>query len=59
MTTIVGILTFISRIHDRLWGSKPSISIYMGYFGIYGEFKFMLSSVEHEKSNNMRQPMKH
>ena len=40
MPTIVGILTFISRINDRLWRSKPSISIYFGLFGIYEQFKF-------------------
>ena len=40
MPTIVGILTFISRINYRLWSSEPSISIYLGYFCIYEEFKF-------------------
>ena len=40
MPTIVGILTFMSRINYRLWGSKPSISIYLGYFSIYDQFKF-------------------
>ena len=38
MPTIVGILTFISRINDRLWSCKSSISIYLGYFGIYEQF---------------------
>ena len=47
MTTIVGISTFISRINYNLWRSKPVISIYFGYFGIYENF--MLSLVEHEK----------
>ena len=37
MPTIVGILTFISRINYRLWHSKPPFSI---YFGIYEQFKF-------------------
>ena len=40
MPTIVGILTFMSRINYRLWSSKPSISRYLGYFGIYEPFKF-------------------
>ena len=40
MPTIVGISTFISRINYRLWHSKPSISIYLGYFGIYEQFRF-------------------
>ena len=40
MPTIVGILTFISRINYRLWSSKPEISIYFGYFSIYEHFKF-------------------
>ena len=35
MPTVVGILTFISRINYRLWRYKPSISIYFGLFGIY------------------------
>ena len=37
---MVGILTFISRINYRLWSSKPSILIYLGYFGIYEDLKF-------------------
>ena len=40
MLTIVDILTFISRINYRFWSSKPSISIYFGYFGVYEQFKF-------------------
>ena len=42
MPTIVGILTFISRINYRLWSYKPSISIsmYVGYFSIYEDLKF-------------------
>ena len=40
MPTIVGILTFISRINYRLWSSKPSISIYFGYFSIHEDLKF-------------------
>ena len=39
-TTTNGILTFTSRINYRLWSSKPLISIYLGYFGIYEQFKF-------------------
>ena len=31
MPTIVGILTFISRMNYRPWSCKPSISIYLGY----------------------------
>ena len=50
MPTIVGILTFISRINYRIWWSKPEFSIYLGYFDIYEKFKFMLSWVEHERS---------
>ena len=40
MPTIVGILTFISSIYYRLWNSKPSISINLGYFCIYEDLKF-------------------
>ena len=40
MPTIVGILTFISRINYRLWHSKPSNSMYLVYFGIYEQIKF-------------------
>ena len=43
MPTVVGILTFISRINYRLWSSKLSISIYLGYLGIYQQLNFMLS----------------
>ena len=39
MPTIVGILTFISRINYRLLSSKPSISIYLGYFRLYEQLK--------------------
>ena len=31
MPTIVGILTFMSRINYRLWGFKPLILIYLGF----------------------------
>ena len=40
MPTIVGILTFISKINYRLLSSKPLISIYLGYFSIYEQLKF-------------------
>ena len=40
MPTIVGILTFISRINDLLGLSKPENSIDFGYFNIYEYFKF-------------------
>ena len=40
MPTIVGILTFISRIKYRHWSSKLSVSIYLGYFSIYEQLKF-------------------
>ena len=40
MPTIVGILTFISRINYRLWSSKPSDSTYLGYFSSYEDLKF-------------------
>ena len=40
MPTIVGILTFISRINCSLWGSQPEFSIYLGYFSFYEQFKF-------------------
>ena len=40
MPTIVGILTFMSRINYKLLSSKPSISIYLDYFAIYEQFKF-------------------
>ena len=34
------LITFISRINYRFWISRPSISIYLGYFVIYEQFKF-------------------
>ena len=40
MPTIVGILTFISRINDRLYWFKPENSIDFGSFKIYEHFKF-------------------
>ena len=40
MSTIVGILTFISMINDRLWGFKPEIYIDYGYLSIKEQFKF-------------------
>ena len=40
MPTIVGILTFISRINDWLLWFKPEISIDFGYFSIYEQLKF-------------------
>ena len=40
MPTVVGILTFISRINYRLSLSKPEISIYLGYISIYELLKF-------------------
>ena len=39
MPTIVGILTFISRINYRLWHSKAPFSIYLGYSGLYEQSK--------------------
>ena len=36
----VGILTFISRINDWLWWSKPENSINSGYFEICEHLKF-------------------
>ena len=38
MPTTVGILTFISRINYRLWCYKPSVTIYLGYFGSYEQY---------------------
>ena len=40
MPTIVDILTFMSWINYRLWHSKPSILMYLDYYGIYMQFKF-------------------
>ena len=37
---IVGILTFISRINDWLWQSKPEILIDFGYFSSHEQFTF-------------------
>ena len=38
---VVGILTFISRINDCLWGCfTPKISIDFGYFYINEQIKF-------------------
>ena len=40
MPTIVGILTFISRINDYLLRFKPEIFIDFGYYSINEQFKF-------------------
>ena len=40
MPTLVGILTFISRINDWLLWFKPEISIDFGYFSIREQLKF-------------------
>ena len=40
MPTIVGILTFISRINDWLWCFKARNSIDSGYFDIYDQLEF-------------------
>ena len=40
MPTIVGILTFISRINDWLLWFKPEISIDFGYFSIHEQLTF-------------------
>ena len=40
MPTIVGILTFISRINDQLLWFKPEIFNDIGYFSIYEQFEF-------------------
>ena len=50
MPTTVGILTFISRINYRLWCYKPSVTIYLGYFGSYEQYTCSaeLSSAEHD-----------
>ena len=40
MPTIVGILTFMSRINYRHWQSLSEISTNFGYFSIYEKFKF-------------------
>ena len=39
MSTIVGILTFISRINDWLWLFKPEIFMDIGYFDICEQLK--------------------
>ena len=40
MPTIVGILTFISRMNYRRWQSYPEISTNFIYFSNYEQFKF-------------------
>ena len=40
MPTVVGILTFISRINDWLLGFTSEISIDFGYFSTYEQIKF-------------------
>ena len=39
-TAVVDILTFISRINDWLWLSKPETTIDFDYFNIFEYFKF-------------------
>ena len=54
MPTVVGILTFISRINDWLLWFKPAISIDFGYFSIYEQLKFHAQlSWEREKFYNL------
>ena len=43
MSTIIGILTFISRINHRLWSSKPSISTYLAILEFLSNSNFMVS----------------
>ena len=43
MATIVGILTFLSRINDLLQSIKLENSIDSGFFDIYEALDFMLS----------------
>ena len=58
MPTTVGILTFRSRINNRLWSPKCDISIYLGYFSIYEQFEFhaQLCTVEHENISIILEP---
>ena len=51
MTTIVGILTFLSRKNSILGLSEPKISQISWYFYTYEHLKSMLNWVEHEKSS--------
>ena len=44
MPTIIGILTFISRMNNTFWSFRLSISIYLGYVSIYEQFKFLCSA---------------
>ena len=49
LITVVGILTFISRINDMLWCFKPGNSINSGYTDIcvcLVQFASMLSGLE-------------
>ena len=46
MPTIVGILTFISRINYSLMEFVPVFSTDFGYFTIYEQFKFHAQSAE-------------
>ena len=50
MSTIVVILTFISRLNYYLMGFMPEFSTDFGCFSIHELLKFMLSCVEHEFS---------
>ena len=40
MTTIVGILTFMSRINYQFLRAEPEFSMNFDYFSIYGQLKF-------------------
>ena len=40
MSTLVGILTFMSRINDWLWGFKPENFTEFGCFDITEQYKF-------------------
>ena len=50
MPTIVGIITFISRMNKMSESFKARNTFIFQHFSFYKQFNFMLSLVEHEKS---------
>ena len=49
MPTIVGILTFISKINYRVWQYENEISTNFGYFSNYEHLKFHAQLLELER----------
>ena len=47
-SSMLNILSFISKINYRRRRSKRKLSISLGHFGIYEQFKFYAQLIQHE-----------